>query len=61
MNCACKWTNSIDAEADHASSSESELEGEKSEELVSLETSDDEGRRVVLAQKEQNHQMVKAG
>ena len=43
MNCPYKWTNGIDEEDDHVSSWDSEPEGEKAEELASLETSDDEG------------------
>ena len=55
MNCPCKWTNSIDEEDDQGSSLKSEPEGEEAEELASLETPG-----VVLAQKEQDHQMEKA-
>ena len=43
MNCPYKWTTSIDEEDDQVSSWESEPEGEKAEELASLETPDDEG------------------
>ena len=42
MNCPCKWTNSIDEEDDQGSSWESEPEGEKAEELASLETLNNE-------------------
>ena len=42
MNCPYKWTNSIDEEDDEGSSWESEPEGEKADELASLETPDDE-------------------
>ena len=48
----------MDEEEVQGSSWESEPEGEKAEELTSSEAPDDEG--VVLAQKEQNHQTVKA-
>ena len=43
MNCLYKWTNSIDEEEDQGSSWESEPEGEKAEELASMEAPDDEG------------------
>ena len=43
MNCAYKWTNSIDEEDDQTLSWESEPEGENAEELASLETPDEEG------------------
>ena len=49
----------VDEEVDQGSSWGSELEGEKAEELASLETPGDEGR-VVPAQKEQDHQVEKA-
>ena len=42
VNCPYKWTNSIDEEEDQSSSWESELVGEKAEELASLEAPDDE-------------------
>ena len=45
VNCPCRWTNSIDEEEDQVSSWESELEGEKPEELASLEAPDDGGER----------------
>ena len=38
-----QWTNSIDEEEDQGSSQENEAEGEKTEKLDRLETSDDEG------------------
>ena len=43
VNCPYKWTNSIDEEDDQGSSWESELEGEKAEEIASLVICDDEG------------------
>ena len=43
VNRPFKWTNSIDEEEDQCSPWESELEGEKPEELASLEVPDDEG------------------
>ena len=43
VNCPHKWANSTDEEGEQVSSWESEPEGEKAEELVSLETLDDEG------------------
>ena len=43
MNCPYQWANSIDDEDGQCSSWESELEGEWSEELMSLEAPDDEG------------------
>ena len=43
VNCPYKWVNSIDEEDDQTSLWESEAEGEKTEELASLETPDAEG------------------
>ena len=43
MNGPYKWSNSTDEEDDQGSSWESELEGEITEELASLETPDAEG------------------
>ena len=42
-NCPYKWANSIDEEDDQAPSWENEFEEEKSDELASLDTYDDEG------------------
>ena len=42
MSCPNKWTNSIDEEDDQGSSLETELEGEKPEELARLEALHDE-------------------
>ena len=58
VNCPYKWTNSIHEGEDQGSSWEGEPEGEKAEELDGLQAPADE--RVLLAQKEQNHQMEKA-
>ena len=44
VNCQTKWTNGIDEEDDQGSSWESEPEGEKTEEVLSLEVPDDEGK-----------------
>ena len=43
VNCPYKWTNCINQEDDQSLSWESELEGEKPEELASLEAPDNEG------------------
>ena len=43
MNCPYKWTNSKDEEDDQGSSWESEPEGNKAEQLASLEALDGEG------------------
>ena len=43
LNCPYQRTNSSDEEDDQSSSGESEPEGEKPEELASLEAPDDEG------------------
>ena len=43
VNCPYRWANSKDEEDDQTSSWESELEGENTEELESLETPDGEG------------------
>ena len=44
VNCPYKWANSIDEEDDQTSLWEREPEGESAEELVSLETPDEEGK-----------------
>ena len=56
VNCPYKWTNSKDEEDNQGSAWESELEGEKPEELASLEEL--MMRKMVLAQTKQNHQVV---
>ena len=43
VNCPYKWANSKNEEDDQTSWWESEPEGEKGEELASLETPDEEG------------------
>ena len=43
VSCPHKWTNSIDDQDDQDSSWESEPEGERAEELASMEAPDDEG------------------
>ena len=54
MNCLYKWTNSTHEEEDQGSSWESEREGEKVEELGSLEAPDGEGDH--LAEDDQDEQ-----